>query len=346
MVAVLTVLLIVTLSLVVTRVATAALTLTGLSRESARFQARSALTTTGFTTVESERIVRHPVRRRVIMTLMLMGQAGIVTVIASLALSFAAPGNVGDTIARLAILLVGMLVLYALARSQRFDRLLQPLIRRLLRRFTDLDVRDYASLLHIHGEFAVSELAVEEDDWLAGRLLQEVRPADEGLLILGVQRDATTYLGAPTGATRIRAGDTLIVYGPTHRLSELDRREGGPGGDVAHVRAMREALAERARSGSSDDEPDDTLVPGQGLDDHWVDGDEMDERLAPTDPDSRPPPEGVGASIEGVPGAPGASVGEAQAAGDDRARRGDGDDGGSHDGDHPDVVDHAREERR
>lgn len=284
-IAVLTVLVIVTLSLLVTRVATTALTLTGLSRESARFQARSALTTTGFTTVESERIVRHPLRRRVIMTLMLMGQAGIVTVIASLALSFASTGGFGDATLRLAILLVGLSGLYWLAKSQRFDQLLQPLIRRLLRRLTDLDVRDYASLLHIHGEFAVSELAVREGDWIAGRLLEEVRPADEGLLILGVQRDATTYLGAPTGATRVRPGDTLIVYGPTHRLAELDRREGGPGGDTAHVVAMREALRERSRSGLDDGEPDDSVVQGQGLDDGLVDVDvdEVSEYLAPTE---------------------------------------------------------------
>lgn len=283
MIAVLTVLVIVTLSLLVTRVATTALTLTGLSRESARFQARSALTTTGFTTVESERIVRHPLRRRVIMTLMLMGQAGIVTVIASLALSFATTGGFGDATLRLAILLVGLSVLYWLARSQRFDRLLQPLIRRLLRRLTDLDVRDYASLLHIHGDFGVSELAVREGDWLAGRLLEEVRPADEGLLILGVQRDATTYLGAPTGATRVRAGDTLIVYGPTRRLSELDRRTDGAGGDAAHVRAMREALRERSRSGDEGVDDGEVSLEGQGLDDGWVDGDRANEALAPTE---------------------------------------------------------------
>lgn len=276
MVAVLTVLLVVALSLLVTRVATTALTLTGLSRELARFQARSALTTTGFTTVESERIVRHPVRRRVIMGLMLMGQAGIVTVIASLALSFASTHGALDAVARLALLLGGVGALLWLARSQRFDRLLQPLIRRLLVRLTDLDVRDYASLLHIHGEFAVSELAVEEDDWIAGRQLADVRPADEGLLILGVQRDATTYLGAPTGATRIRAGDTLIVYGPTHRLSELDRRGGGPTGDVAHERAMREAEGERRRAHDASD-------PEDGA------------RLAPESPEADGSPDGDGA---------------------------------------------------
>jgi hypothetical protein len=52
------------LSLLITRVATVALTMTGLSQEAARFQARSAFTGTGFTTKEAEDVVNHPVRRR------------------------------------------------------------------------------------------------------------------------------------------------------------------------------------------------------------------------------------------------------------------------------------------
>ena len=41
-------------SLIVTRIASVALTLTGLSTDSARFQARSAFTGCGFTTSESD----------------------------------------------------------------------------------------------------------------------------------------------------------------------------------------------------------------------------------------------------------------------------------------------------
>lgn len=75
------------LSLLVTRIATTALTLTGLSREAARFQARSAFTGTGFTTGEAEKVVRHPVRRQVIAVLMVTRSAGLVTIVISLILS-------------------------------------------------------------------------------------------------------------------------------------------------------------------------------------------------------------------------------------------------------------------
>lgn len=44
----------------ITRIATIALTHTGLSRQTARFQARSAFTVVGYTTSESEKLVNHP----------------------------------------------------------------------------------------------------------------------------------------------------------------------------------------------------------------------------------------------------------------------------------------------
>jgi prepilin signal peptidase PulO-like enzyme (type II secretory pathway) len=99
MVALATVLAVILVSLLITRVATVALTLTGLSLDVARFQARSALSGTGFTTSEAEAVVNHPVRRRIVMALMLLGSAGLVTVIASLMLSFTGAGH-GQTLHR------------------------------------------------------------------------------------------------------------------------------------------------------------------------------------------------------------------------------------------------------
>ena len=60
MIAIGTVLAAILVSLLVTRVAAIALSVTGLSRESARFQARSAFTGVGFTTSEAESVVNHP----------------------------------------------------------------------------------------------------------------------------------------------------------------------------------------------------------------------------------------------------------------------------------------------
>ena len=83
-----TLLIAVALALTITRIATVALTLTGLSQEAAGFQARSAYLGVGFTTSEAEQVVRHPIRRRIIMMLMIIGNLGLVAVVASVMLSF------------------------------------------------------------------------------------------------------------------------------------------------------------------------------------------------------------------------------------------------------------------
>lgn len=232
-------LVVILVSLVITRVATVALTLTGISRESARFQARSALSGVGFTTGEAEAVVNHPVRRRVVMVLMLLGGAGTVTVIGALFLSFA-NADASQRTTRLAMLLGGLLAVWLLARSAWVDRRLSKVIARALKRWTDLDARDYAALLHLSGRYTVMEMAVNAGDWVADRTLGELALRDEGVVVLGISRPNGTYLGAPRFDTEIRAHDTLVLYGRSPRLCELDRRPAGPLGDARHAAGVDE----------------------------------------------------------------------------------------------------------
>src|SRR4051794_37013058 len=157
--AALTVIVVLFLSFVVIRVATSALTLTGMSRESARFQARSAFFGVGFTTSEAESVVDHPVRRRIAMWLMWLGNAGIISVVGSLVLSF---GGGGPTWRRLAVIAAGLLVLTLIARSRFVERAMDRMNERLLDRFAGVDARDYAGLLHVRGGWTIDELLVQE----------------------------------------------------------------------------------------------------------------------------------------------------------------------------------------
>jgi hypothetical protein len=232
-------LLIVALSLLVTRVATVVLVATGTAHHVARFQARSALTGSGFTTSESERVVNHPVRRRVIATLMLLGNVGLVGAASSAILGFqgGARGSAGWRIAELG---VGLLVLVVISRSRWVDRTMTDWTSRMLHRHTDLPTRDLAGLLKLSGSYTVEELAVEAGDWIAERTLADLGLRDEGIVVLGVTRPDGHYLGAPTGGTVIRAGDNLILYGRAERLRELDDRRGGASGERAREAAVRE----------------------------------------------------------------------------------------------------------
>lgn len=234
------IIIVLTLSLLITRVASVALTLTGLSRESARFQARSAFTGVGFTTNEAERVVNHPVRRRILMLLMLLGNAGIVTAVASLMLTFTNAEQSTAVFWRVIWLVVALLVLWTMATSAWVDRHLSALMSWALKRWTNLEVRDYARVMHLAGDYGISELSVEEADWLADRTLAHLELPDEGVLVLGVKRPDGTYIGAPRGMTRIHAHDTLILYGRSPVLADLDERRANLSGEQAHQRSSAE----------------------------------------------------------------------------------------------------------
>jgi MFS family permease len=232
------------LSLLVTRIAAMALKFTGLSHEVARFQARSAFSGVGFTTAESEMIVNHPVRRRIIMILMLLGNIGIATVVATLIASLISTAGSGNWLRNILFFIGGIAFLWLLAASQIVERNLNRIISWGLTKWTRLEVQDYINILHLQNEFAVWELKVDPTDWLANRTLIEAGLSREGVLILGIQRQGGFYIGAPQGISKIHIGDTLVMYGHIEQLEELDRRQAGPEGDKAHQDAIVEHLAE------------------------------------------------------------------------------------------------------
>ena len=256
MVAIISLLMTLAFSLLITRVAAIALTLTGLSIEVARFQARSAFTGVGFTTSEAETIVNHPVRRRIVGTLMLFGNLGIAAVIASTIASFTSAQSTDAKIwmFRLASLALGLFVLWLIASSRWIDRVISRWIEWALLKWTRLDVRDYVSLLHLSDGYVVLELQVNEGDWVADRALHESRLSKEGVLVLGIHRASGRYIGSPNGEIVLRVGDVLSLYGPIQRLEELDLRKKGYDGDRAHriaVKVQEEIAKDDLKEGES-----------------------------------------------------------------------------------------------
>ncbi len=83
----------------VVEIAIALLITTGLEPQIARFQVVSMMTSTGFTTKESELILRHPIRRKIAVFLILFGAFSLAVVISSisniLAQSFRIPQMIG-----------------------------------------------------------------------------------------------------------------------------------------------------------------------------------------------------------------------------------------------------------
>lgn len=227
------------MSILITRFATIALVHTGLSQQAAQFQARSAFTGVGYTTRESERIVGHPVRRRIIMLLMLMGNVGIISVLASLVLAFVDDqAGTSDWVIKISTLLGGVTILWLLSKSKWVDRALSKWINHLLIKYTDIKVRDYAGILHLSGDYEITEMLVEKDHWMTNENLEKLNLRQEGLNLIGVERDDGSYIGLPSGDTLIMEGDTLILYGKESALKRLNERRRNFEGHLSHQEAI------------------------------------------------------------------------------------------------------------
>lgn len=247
MIAVYSTLIVFTVSLIVIRVATVGLAMTGLSKDLSHFQALSAFTGSGFTTKESEDIVNHPVRRRIVMHLMLLGHVGVVLAIPSVVLSFlntdAASGQWSSHISfRMAVMGGGLFLLYLIANNRHVERLMWNLNSWALERVGKLQVHDYTRLLRVGRDYVISELQVRGGEWIADHTLQELALNHEGMLVLGVERSNGEYVGAPRGSTRLHAGDSLVLYGRHESLVALAERQAGMEGNIEHMLAVTRQL--------------------------------------------------------------------------------------------------------
>lgn len=245
MAAVISLFVVLTLSLLITRLATAALTMTGVSRELARLQSISAFTGVGFTTSESEALVEHPVRRRVLMLLMILGNAGVVTAISSLILSFTGLEQRAGYM-RAVYILGGLVVLWLLARSEWVDKSVHRIMQRLLARSGAIRAYDYARLLDLQGDYVVSTHRVSADDWMAGRSLSELKLFEEGISVLGIHRSDGDYVGVPRGETEVVAGDVIVLYGADDDIEDLRNRRRDREGEAEHAKAVADQRDRRA----------------------------------------------------------------------------------------------------
>lgn len=242
MIALFSLLTILIISIVVVRIGAIALQLTGLSEEVASFQAQSAFSGVGFTTSESEAIVTHPVRRRIVRIIILFGSAGITSSIATLILTFI--GQSGRNIViRGAILLVGLLAIILFARSRYIYKIMKRVIARGLRKWTSLRIHDYEQLLGLSKGFTISRIIVRRDSWLKDKKIRELKLGLEGMLILAIYRMVRgegKFIGIPTPDTVIREGDELICYCRDKVGTSVSRRPSGTKGDREHEEIVEE----------------------------------------------------------------------------------------------------------
>jgi len=134
------------------------------------------------------------------MVLMLLSGVGAVSGLGALILSFGGVDSTARGLTRAAVIVPALAALLWLSRNAVVDRALRKIIERLLRCFTNFDVRDYAALLHLRGQWRVAQLPVEQDDWIAAQPLGQLRLPEEGVTVLG-SSGLRAYGSAPPART-------------------------------------------------------------------------------------------------------------------------------------------------
>ena len=179
---------------------------TGLNRSSARFQALSALSGTGFTTSEAEAVVNHPRRRRIVSYLIILGNTGSVTFIVLLVLALRT-GLSRPAIALAAFVLVLAAVVFVASRLG------------LVSWVTNLATGGgrsgtMARVWHQGSGYSLTEVQLGQHHVLVGKALKEIG-ADMQVLFL--QRVDGVW-AKPTQDDVLRVGDRILCYGPSEGL--------------------------------------------------------------------------------------------------------------------------------
>lgn len=226
----------ITISFMVVRIGGVAFELTGMDKEQARFQALSCFSGTGFTTAEAELITSHPQRRRIASYLMILGNAGLVTLIATFANSIRPvdvleqfnffyiplpiPGWLSPYINIIVISLGTYLIYKLFTRSHLMDRFTNRIKKTMVEKQV-IKQEKVTELLSAQEGFGVSTFEVHADSPLLQKDLKHLHLKDEfDIQILMIQRGSET-VPIPRGENKLQIGDKVICFGKLEKIRQM-----------------------------------------------------------------------------------------------------------------------------
>jgi len=220
--AALTIIAVLSISVLVVRIGGVALQQTGIPEDVARFQALSVFTGCGFTTTESESIVNYPVRRKIALGLMVIGNIGLVGMLSTIVVTFV--GTEGESTAvikQLMWLLLGIVIILVCLFNKRIDAAMCRMIDKILHRFTVVGDLGYIRVLQMKEGWSVCRHPITET---SQRTIQRIEWSDlPDIRFLAVESEQGTQHTLPKQAEGFVIGDSLVLYGSDEAHDKLAR---------------------------------------------------------------------------------------------------------------------------
>lgn len=227
------------ISFIVVRAGAVAFEMTGLEWSLAKFQALSCFSGTGFTTKESELITGHPQRRKIASILMVLGNAGLVTLIATFANSMRVDSFLPQIklpflhvfipagaipVLKLIIIVLFILLMYRLIVKTPFAVKITDIIRRHIVKNELVHHVSFEELLISTGGYGISSVAVEDGSEFDGKSLRNASLRANDVTLLAIERKAE-IIPHPHADEKIFAGDILICFGKLDVIKDIFRNK-------------------------------------------------------------------------------------------------------------------------
>jgi len=226
---------VVIISITVVRIGAVAFELTGLEWTVAKFQALSCFTSTGFTTKESELVVKSQQRRKIATILMIIGHAGFVSLIATFVNSMRPSQLVHkvfqpiihlDNLPTLSVLiniviitLFCWIVLYLFSRT-KFSKKLTKVIQDFFLKKNFINRTYVQDLVISAGGFGIINIEVTKNSMLYHISLTDIVKKYPEMKILAIERGRNIITNL-TDDTRMLLGDNIISYGKVDAIKKV-----------------------------------------------------------------------------------------------------------------------------
>jgi len=219
-------------SFIVVRIGAIAFELTGLEWSLAKFQALSCFSGTGFTTKESELVTANPQRRRIASILIILGNAGLITMIATFAntlrpnmllpqfkipfLDLVIPYRFLPWI-NLVIVCLGIYFTYRIFTHSKLTKKITKALRAKIVKRDIIKSVSFEELLVATGGYGVSSVEVCKDSIILNKSLSDTNLRKEDINLLAIERNEEV-IPNPSSDVKIIFGDKLICFGKLENI--------------------------------------------------------------------------------------------------------------------------------
>ncbi|MBN1804056.1 MAG: hypothetical protein JW837_02275 [Sedimentisphaerales bacterium] len=220
-------------SFVVVRIGAIAFQLTGLEWSLAKFQALSCFSGTGFTTKESELITSDKQRRKIASILIILGNAGFVIMIASLASSLVPQETIFSKLSKsflpvdtppylvkwvnLAIIIILVYIIYRAFTYEKFVRKMTTFLRKKIIKKELFQKVSFEELLLATGGYGISRITVSAGSPVLNKILAKSELREYDITVLATVRNGET-IPNPQANMKILLNDELICFGKLENI--------------------------------------------------------------------------------------------------------------------------------